>query len=401
MDLSDSKEQDVHIDLESGTGVTHSNKEGSLNPSNSNEGSEDNNVNSTGKKMGKKEKCKKVSNAKKPPRPPRGFSLDVYDQKLIKELAQIAMIKRARIERMKALKQKKGLKVSSSTTSSSSSHASLFAMLFTIIFLLVILLQGRNTGVNFQKSELEKQSRCLLSSFSSTLIGSAPPWIQFSPPFFPSGFASFAAGFTGSFTAVSGVCLFYTADNIFYSSVALRWEMAQRMVGAVHDWSTVKTALEVGCGRGILLNAVAMQLKKEGSSGRVVGLDRKNTRYQLSEQPVWKASRSTSPAARETRVGSRSPKITSMWWCPPIFYTLSGSNLVGKQRLPLQKSSPACRGDHNETQAIQRLNLHTAMTNRRHLLWLTERVTELRVVDKIEFQDQFLIGFLVFPMEVL
>ncbi|KAJ0790342.1 putative methyltransferase type 11, S-adenosyl-L-methionine-dependent methyltransferase [Helianthus annuus] len=97
------------------------------------------------------------------------------------------------------------------------------------------------------------------------------------PAVFTTGFARFAAGFTGSVTALSGVCLFYAAGNIFYSSVALRWEMAQRMVGAVHDWSTVKTALDVGCGRGILLNAVAMQLKKEGSSGRVVGLDRKNT----------------------------------------------------------------------------------------------------------------------------
>ncbi|XP_076939725.1 uncharacterized protein LOC143608609 [Bidens hawaiensis] len=91
------------------------------------------------------------------------------------------------------------------------------------------------------------------------------------------GFARFAAGFTGSVTALSGVCMFYAAGNIFYSTVALRWEMAQRMVSAVHDWSTVKTALDVGCGQGILLNTVAMQLKKEGSSGRVVGLDRKNT----------------------------------------------------------------------------------------------------------------------------
>ncbi|KAJ0765734.1 putative methyltransferase type 11, S-adenosyl-L-methionine-dependent methyltransferase [Helianthus annuus] len=97
-------------------------------------------------------------------------------------------------------------------------------------------------------------------------------------PILPStGFARFAAGFTGSVTALSGVCLFYAAGNMFYSSVALRWEMAQRMVATVNDWSTVKTALDVGCGRGILLNTVAMQLKKEGSSGRVVGLDRKNT----------------------------------------------------------------------------------------------------------------------------
>ncbi|XP_034681228.1 BTB/POZ domain-containing protein At1g63850-like isoform X1 [Vitis riparia] len=45
-------------------------------------------------------------------------------------------------------------------------------------------------------------------------------------------------------------------------------------------------------------------------------------------------------------------------------------------------SSPDFRGDHNETEAIQRLNLHTAMTNGRHLLWLIERMIELKVADK-------------------
>ncbi|KAM7249970.1 hypothetical protein ACFE04_021853 [Oxalis oulophora] len=44
-------------------------------------------------------------------------------------------------------------------------------------------------------------------------------------------------------------------------------------------------------------------------------------------------------------------------------------------------SSPDFRGYHNETEAIQRLNLHTAMTNGRHLLWLVERMIELRVAD--------------------
>lgn len=60
---------------------------------------------------------------------------------------------------------------------------------------------------------------------------------------------------------------------MLYSEVSLRWEMAQRMVATVGDWSGVKHALDVGCGRGMLLNAVAMRMKKEGSSGRVVGLD--------------------------------------------------------------------------------------------------------------------------------
>lgn len=44
-------------------------------------------------------------------------------------------------------------------------------------------------------------------------------------------------------------------------------------------------------------------------------------------------------------------------------------------------SSPEFRGDHKETEAIQRLNLHTAMTNGRHLVWLVERMIELRVAD--------------------
>ena len=44
-------------------------------------------------------------------------------------------------------------------------------------------------------------------------------------------------------------------------------------------------------------------------------------------------------------------------------------------------SSPDLRGNHNETEAIQRLNLHKAVTNGKHLLWLVERMVELRVAD--------------------
>ncbi|EHA8591215.1 putative 2-phytyl-1,4-beta-naphthoquinone methyltransferase, chloroplastic [Cocos nucifera] len=50
--------------------------------------------------------------------------------------------------------------------------------------------------------------------------------------------------------------------------------MAQWMVAAVPDWSAVRMALDVGCDHGMLLNTVAMQMKKEGNGGRVVGLDR-------------------------------------------------------------------------------------------------------------------------------
>ena len=73
------------------------------------------------------------------------------------------------------------------------------------------------------------------------------------------------------------MCLFFAAANFFYSAALLQHDMALRMVSAIRDWSTLKHALDLGCGCEILLNAVAMQLKKEGSSGRVVGLDLNKT----------------------------------------------------------------------------------------------------------------------------
>ncbi|KAL8481315.1 hypothetical protein ACS0TY_027725 [Phlomoides rotata] len=91
-------------------------------------------------KNSKREKRK--SSGKKPPKPPRpstGLWLDAADQKLIKEITELAMMKRARVERMK--KMKVGKTSSSSTPSSSS--GSLLAMMFTIIFCIVIILQGK------------------------------------------------------------------------------------------------------------------------------------------------------------------------------------------------------------------------------------------------------------------
>ncbi|KMZ64348.1 S-adenosyl-L-methionine-dependent methyltransferases superfamilyprotein [Zostera marina] len=88
----------------------------------------------------------------------------------------------------------------------------------------------------------------------------------------------FILGFSGSVAAISSICLLFAAGNVLNSSLALHWDMCQRVVAAVPDWSVVRTVLHVGCGTGVLLNSVAMQLKKEGSRGRVVGLDhRKGT----------------------------------------------------------------------------------------------------------------------------
>eukprot|EP00252_Welwitschia_mirabilis_P017154 TRINITY_DN38068_c0_g1_i1.p1 TRINITY_DN38068_c0_g1~~TRINITY_DN38068_c0_g1_i1.p1 ORF type:complete len:300 (+),score=-4.96 TRINITY_DN38068_c0_g1_i1:68-901(+) len=92
-------------------------------------------------------------------------------------------------------------------------------------------------------------------------------------PFLSLQMWSFLAGIIGCVAALVAICFFVTAVNTWYSNVVLHWKTSQRMATLVGDWSNIKSVLDVGCGRGILLNAVATQMKKEGSSGRVVGMD--------------------------------------------------------------------------------------------------------------------------------
>lgn len=74
----------------------------------------------------------------KPPLPPRGPSLDAGDQKFVKELAELALRKRARIKKMKAVR-----KMKASKSSSSSSYTNVSAMVITVFFFLVIILHGK------------------------------------------------------------------------------------------------------------------------------------------------------------------------------------------------------------------------------------------------------------------
>ncbi|XP_078446778.1 uncharacterized protein LOC144715687 [Wolffia australiana] len=71
----------------------------------------------------------------KPPRPPRAVSLDAADEKLIQHISELAMLKRARVERMKAL-----MKTKNSRPASSSS--SFWPLVVTLLFCLIIVWQG-------------------------------------------------------------------------------------------------------------------------------------------------------------------------------------------------------------------------------------------------------------------
>ncbi|XP_042427049.1 uncharacterized protein LOC122014730 isoform X1 [Zingiber officinale] len=68
----------------------------------------------------------------KPPRPPNSLPLDATDQKLMKEIAHIARLKRERIARMKIKMKNK----------STHSNSSLWALLVTILLVLVISWKG-------------------------------------------------------------------------------------------------------------------------------------------------------------------------------------------------------------------------------------------------------------------
>ncbi|XP_074267708.1 uncharacterized protein LOC141591261 [Silene latifolia] len=89
----------------------------------------------------KKQKMKKPS---KPPRPPKGPLLNASDLKLVKELSEIAARKRARIERMKALRKMKQTKRPNYTSS-------ITALIITLLFFIIIIFQGAFSGSKVRK----------------------------------------------------------------------------------------------------------------------------------------------------------------------------------------------------------------------------------------------------------
>ncbi|CAH8273473.1 unnamed protein product [Arabidopsis lyrata] len=99
-------------------------------------------------------KFKKTRKPSKPPRPPKGPLLSANDQKLMREITELAMRKRARIERMKTLRRLKA-------TKSSSPCSSIFAMIVTVIFFVFLIFQGfftSNASLNSDNSPAPNNS---------------------------------------------------------------------------------------------------------------------------------------------------------------------------------------------------------------------------------------------------
>nr|GEU51679.1 uncharacterized protein [Tanacetum cinerariifolium] len=100
-----------------------------------------------------KHKTRNSKKAPKPPRPRKGPSLSTNDLRLVKEISELVMKKRARFERMKSLKKMRAVRSpSSQSSSSSSSSISIFAMLITVLFLIVIIFQGFSSSKGLTSS---------------------------------------------------------------------------------------------------------------------------------------------------------------------------------------------------------------------------------------------------------
>uniref|UniRef100_A0A1J3HKW5 Transmembrane protein n=2 Tax=Noccaea caerulescens TaxID=107243 RepID=A0A1J3HKW5_NOCCA len=174
MDQMVSREQDFEIDLEAGVsdvtkestsersnlGVPEKIGDDVVSPLMGNENPTETSSQSSdlsGQKCDVGRKFKKSRKASKPPRPPKGPSLlSATENKVMTEIADLAMRKRARIERMKnCLRRIKAAKSSSSSSSSSSSCISFLSMIVTVLFLVFLLFQGffaGNTSLSSDKS---------------------------------------------------------------------------------------------------------------------------------------------------------------------------------------------------------------------------------------------------------
>ncbi|CAA7056201.1 unnamed protein product [Microthlaspi erraticum] len=166
-----SREQDFEIDLEAGrTDVTRESTSERLNlgvpekigddlvsPLMGNEKPAETSSQSSDLSGGKCDvgrKFKKSRKASKPPRPPKGASLlSAIDHKVMREIADLAMRKRARIERMKHCLRR--IKAAKSSSSTSSSCFSVLSMIVTVLFLVFLFSQGLfagNTSLSSDKS---------------------------------------------------------------------------------------------------------------------------------------------------------------------------------------------------------------------------------------------------------
>ncbi|KAI3749695.1 hypothetical protein L2E82_20311 [Cichorium intybus] len=95
----------------------------------------------------KKTQKHKTRNSKKPPRPRKSPSLTTADLRLVKEISELVIKKRAKVERLKSMKKMRAVK-----PPSPSSKTTLIAMIITLLFVIIIVFQGKYSTLSFHET---------------------------------------------------------------------------------------------------------------------------------------------------------------------------------------------------------------------------------------------------------
>ncbi|CAI7917469.1 unnamed protein product [Closterium sp. NIES-54] len=120
------------------------------------------------------------------------------------------------------------------------------------------------------------QSPCcllLIPVHASHSISPPTPLPIPSPAFPHPQLTSFLVGFSAAFALLLAFAYSLTLSANLRTSLLLRPRLARHMLALVPAWQPVRTALDLGSGRGVLLASLGLQLLECGGEGRAIGFD--------------------------------------------------------------------------------------------------------------------------------
>ncbi|CAI5493303.1 unnamed protein product [Closterium sp. Naga37s-1] len=132
-------------------------------------------------------------------------------------------------------------------------------------------------GIDFPGKVALLVAQSLLSfALSATLFGryaAAVNLVRRFWPLLPAQLASFLVGFSAALALLLAFAYSLTLSANLRTSLLLRPRIARHMLALVPAWQPVRTALDLGSGRGVLLASLGLQLQECGGEGRAIGFD--------------------------------------------------------------------------------------------------------------------------------
>ncbi|CAI5961850.1 unnamed protein product [Closterium sp. NIES-65] len=132
-------------------------------------------------------------------------------------------------------------------------------------------------GIDFPGKVAVLVAQSLLSfALAATLFGryaAAVALVRRFWPLLPAQLSSFLVGFSAALALLLAVAYSLTLSANLRTSLLLRPRLARHMLSLVPSWQPVRTALDLGSGRGVLLASLGLQLLECGGEGRAIGFD--------------------------------------------------------------------------------------------------------------------------------